>query len=98
MHLHVAGAQLPVTRDVTSNVAAIERAIGYAAQVGADILLTPEGALSGYTATFDREVVKAGLSGYATIRFVSSTGTAATWGSTANSCAAARRRLLPRAR
>jgi len=62
MHLHVAGAQLPVTHDVTSNVAAIERGIAYAVQVGADILLTPEGSLSGYTATFDREAVNAGLS------------------------------------
>jgi len=62
MHLHVAGAQLPVTHDVTSNVAAIERGIAYAVQVGADILLTPEGSLSGYTPTFDREAVRAGLS------------------------------------
>ncbi|MCD6285256.1 MAG: carbon-nitrogen hydrolase family protein [Anaerolineae bacterium] len=62
MHLHVAGAQLPVSHDVTLNVAAIERGIAYAVQVGADVLLTPEGSLSGYTATFDREAVKAGLS------------------------------------
>ena len=61
MPLHVAGAQLPVTGDVDANIAAIERAIANAAQAGAEILLTPEGSLSGYTPAFDREAVTTGL-------------------------------------
>ena len=49
MKLVVSGAQLPVIdNDVRENSLAIERAIEYAAGQGADILLTPEGALSGY--------------------------------------------------
>jgi predicted amidohydrolase len=51
--LRVAGAQLPVTRDVAANVAAIERAIAYAVAERADVLLTPEGSLSGYSPQFD---------------------------------------------
>jgi predicted amidohydrolase len=53
MPLRVAGAQLAVTGDIEANVAGIGRAIAYAKEVGADILLTPEGSLSGYTPTFD---------------------------------------------
>ena len=48
MKLRVAGGQIEVTRDVRANVAAIQRAIDFAAGEGADILLTPEGSLSGY--------------------------------------------------
>lgn len=53
MQLRVAGAQLPVTKDISANCAAIFRAIAYAASEKADILLTPEGSLSGYTPHFD---------------------------------------------
>lgn len=53
MKLHVAGAQIPVSNNIEANVAAIGRAIAYARNVGADILLTPEGSLSGYTHQFD---------------------------------------------
>lgn len=53
MDLRIAGAQLPVTNDIAANVAAIERAIAFAASEGADLLLTPEGSLSGYTPRFD---------------------------------------------
>lgn len=60
MTIRVAGAQVPVTRDVSENLRAILRAIEAAARDGADILLTPEGSLSGYTHEFDqREVEKA---------------------------------------
>ena len=52
MELRVALAQLAVTEDVEANVAAIERAVEFAAAEGADILLTPEGSLSGYTHLF----------------------------------------------
>ena len=57
MKLRVAGAQIPVTEDVTENETAIGRAIRFAAKENADILLTPEGSLSGYTANFNAEVV-----------------------------------------
>lgn len=53
MELTVAGAQLPVTNDIAANVAQIVRAIDFAADSGAEILLTPEGSLSGYTPHFD---------------------------------------------
>jgi predicted amidohydrolase len=61
MHIRVAGAQIGVTRDISANVAAIERAIAYAALVRADILLTPEGSLSGYTHDFDQVAVAEAL-------------------------------------
>ena len=51
--LRVAGAQIPVVRDIEENVTALNRAINYASDNGADILLTPEGSLSGYTHEFD---------------------------------------------
>lgn len=52
MTLRIAGAQLGVTTDIETNTAAIERAIGRAAEAGAQLLLTPEGSLSGYTPHF----------------------------------------------
>ena len=55
--LRVAGAQVPVTRDVPQNVATLTRAIGFARAEAADVLLTPEGSLSGYYAGFDPEEV-----------------------------------------
>jgi predicted amidohydrolase len=61
VEIRVAGAQLAVTLDVASNVAAIVRAIDYAAGEEADILLTPEGSLSGYTHQFDPQEVQEGL-------------------------------------
>lgn len=59
--MRVCGAQMAVTRDVSANVAALLRAIEYAAQVRADVLLTPEGSLSGYTARFPSHQVEQGL-------------------------------------
>jgi predicted amidohydrolase len=61
MDVRVAGAQLPVTGDITSNVAAIIRAIDWAKGQRADILLTPEGSLSGYTHVFDAQAVAESL-------------------------------------
>src|SRR5262245_42082348 len=61
VRLRVAGAQIPVGRDVAANVAAIARAIDYAAAETADILVTPEGSLSGYTHEIDQEAVARGL-------------------------------------
>jgi len=60
-HIRIAAAQVPVTDDVQANVDAIIRAIDYAKLEKADILLTPEGSLSGYTHQFDRDAVVAGL-------------------------------------
>ncbi|HVP46205.1 MAG TPA: carbon-nitrogen hydrolase family protein [Bryobacteraceae bacterium] len=59
--LRVAGAQIPVTRDVSKNLATLERAVQYAAAEKADILLTPEGSLSGYVTDFDAARTAAGL-------------------------------------
>lgn len=53
MKLTVALAQIPVTRDIDANEARIMEGIAYAERNGADILLTPEGSLSGYTHEFD---------------------------------------------
>ncbi|MBI5725529.1 MAG: carbon-nitrogen hydrolase family protein [Planctomycetes bacterium] len=61
MQLIVAGAQIPVTESVSSNEAAILRAIAFAAKAGADMLVTPEGSLSGYTHKFDAGAVVAAL-------------------------------------
>jgi len=61
MGLRVAGAQLPVTRNVADNVARIFRAIDFASESEADILLTPEGSLSGYYHEFDATEVSDGL-------------------------------------
>jgi predicted amidohydrolase len=61
MPLRVAGAQIPVTTDVDSNLAVIRRAIATAAERKADVLLTPEGSLSGYTPSFDQQAVQQAL-------------------------------------
>jgi predicted amidohydrolase len=55
--LRVAGAQIPVGRDIGQNLAAISRAIDYAIAEKADVLVTPEGSLSGYTHEFDAAAV-----------------------------------------
>ncbi len=61
MSLRVAGIQMPVTRDVQSNINHIESAIAWAKSENADILLTPEGSLSGYTHEFDSQEVTTAL-------------------------------------
>ena len=55
MRIRVAGAQLSVSRYIYLIVAAISRALEFAAAEQADVLLTPEGSLSGYTPHFDRK-------------------------------------------
>jgi predicted amidohydrolase len=57
----VAGMQMNVTAAVDQNIATIRRAIERASAAGADILLTPEGSLSGYSPVFDSAAVEAGL-------------------------------------
>ncbi len=61
MKIRVSGAQLPVTGDIESNLAAINRAIDIASDEESDILLTPEGSLSGYTHEFDAQAVEDAL-------------------------------------
>lgn len=50
--LRIAGAQIHVTPDIETNAAKLRQAIDWAGQKEADILLTPEGSLSGYTSHF----------------------------------------------
>jgi predicted amidohydrolase len=59
--LRVAGVQMPVSDDVGANVACILQAIDAARADEAQILSTPEGALSGYRPGFDRLEVVAAL-------------------------------------
>ena len=59
--LRVAVAQIPVVRDVATNVETINRAIDRAIAERADVLLTPEGSLSGYTHQFDQSQVEQAL-------------------------------------
>jgi predicted amidohydrolase len=61
MDLRVAGYQMPVGRDIGDNVQRICSAIDFAAGNCAEILLTPEGSLSGYTHEFDRGAVEEAL-------------------------------------
>ncbi len=55
MKLRVACAQIPVVKSVKANFEAINRAVEFAIGEKADILLTPEGSLSGYTHEFSKE-------------------------------------------
>ena len=59
--MRVALAQTPVVSDVSENVKTLLRAVQFAVDQRADVLLTPEGSLSGYTHQFNIESVKAGL-------------------------------------
>ena len=52
--IRIAGAQLPVGRDIGANLTCVLRALDSAREADADVLLTPEGSLSGYTHLFDR--------------------------------------------
>ncbi|HJP33531.1 MAG TPA: carbon-nitrogen hydrolase family protein [Candidatus Latescibacteria bacterium] len=60
--MRVAGFQMRVTADVVANEQALLGAVERAGAAGADILLTPEGSLSGYTSDFDHAAVMAALS------------------------------------
>ena len=59
--LRVAGVKMVVTKDIKTNRLAIQAAIDFARLEHADILLTPEGSLSGYTSEFDPVVVEEAL-------------------------------------
>ena len=55
--LRVATAQIPVTDSISENSATIHRALDVAIKEKADVLLTPEGSLSGYKPKFDQAEV-----------------------------------------
>ena len=59
--IRVAGTQMPVGNEIEANIEQICTAIEFAAAEKAEILLTPEGSLSGYRHDFDAEAVKRGL-------------------------------------
>ena len=59
--MRVAGYQMPVCGDIAANTANITEAVGRAAERGAQVLLTPEGSLSGYTPRFDATAVSDAL-------------------------------------
>lgn len=61
MNVRIAGLQMLVGADVSENESRILAGIERAAGDGADFLLTPEGALSGYYADFDRVQVAEAL-------------------------------------
>lgn len=61
MKIRAAAIRMEVSTDVQKNVLGISSAIRRAAAENADILLTPEGALSGYTPHFNPEEVGQGL-------------------------------------
>ncbi len=60
-NLRVAGAKLSVSDNIDTNIASIKKAIDFSREEGADILVTPEGSLSGYTADFDIKKAEEGL-------------------------------------
>jgi predicted amidohydrolase len=55
--LRVASAQIPVSNNILKNSATILGALDFAIKEDADILLTPEGSLSGYRPKFDQAVL-----------------------------------------
>jgi len=61
MELRIAGAQIPVIENIKANSEAINRAIDFAVDEKADVLLTPEGSLSGYTHIFNQKEVRDAL-------------------------------------
>ena len=59
--IKVAGVKALVSNDINANVVAIKSAIDFAQRENADILLTPEGSLSGYTPDFNQVELKKAL-------------------------------------
>ena len=58
LSMRVAAAQIPVTNSISENSDAIHRALTAAIEGNADVLLTPEGSLSGYRPKFDQARVE----------------------------------------
>ena len=61
MYLIAAAAKIAVSENIDENQSQILRAISRATDAGADILLTPEGSLSGYRSEFDAELLESAL-------------------------------------
>jgi len=59
--MKIAGKKIPVTNDISVNKKNVINAIELAANINAEILLTPEGCLSGYTHKFNQKEVEAAL-------------------------------------
>ena len=59
--MRIAGAQIPVSKDVKRNVETIKHAIDWAIDNECDFLVTPEGSLSGYLSGFNIEATKEAL-------------------------------------
>lgn len=59
--LRVAGLQMPVGCNIRRHASLICTAIGQAARAGVEILLTPEGSLSGYCPDFNRREARRAL-------------------------------------
>ena len=59
--LKVMAAQIPVVDDISANVRTLEAALDAARDENVDILLTPEGSVSGYTHLFDKAQTEAAL-------------------------------------
>ncbi|MDR0472858.1 MAG: carbon-nitrogen hydrolase family protein [Treponema sp.] len=55
MKIKVALAQIPVTNNIAQNLQELKAAVDYAGDEKADILLTPEASLSGYSSAFDKK-------------------------------------------
>lgn len=62
MNLKLAAVQMPVARELDANLPKMLRYIDRASSDEADLLLFPEGALSGYHGEIDQEQVEDGLS------------------------------------
>jgi predicted amidohydrolase len=63
--LRIACAQIPVTNNITVNLATLDRALQFAIHEKADVLVTPEGSLSGYTHRFDAEATDRAMEAFA---------------------------------
>jgi predicted amidohydrolase len=61
MKIKVVGAKIPVLGSIPDNEEIINDALNYAIQEKADIMLTPEGSLSGYNNIFDQKKVQEAL-------------------------------------
>ena len=59
--MRIAGAQIPVSKDVEQNVKTIKHAIDWATDNECDFLVTPEGSLSGYFPEFNVDATKEAL-------------------------------------
>ena len=60
--LRIAGAQIPVSADIGTNIQTIKDAIDWAAENNVNYLITPEGSLSGYVDNYEKwEVLVAAL-------------------------------------